>query len=211
MTSIVLIGGGGHARVLVEALRAGGVTIVGFIATAPTDASGVMAAIPFLCSEDEFLTQPRRDLKLVNGVGSIGNPERRRAVYERYRAAGLAFASVVHPATVIASDVTLDDGAQIMAGAIIQPGARIGANAIVNTGACIDHDCTIGAHAHIAPGAVLAGDVIVGEGVHVGAGATIKQGVRVGARSVVGAGAVVIADVAPGITVIGVPATAKKR
>jgi|SRR5579872_6955830 len=211
MSSIVLIGGGGHARVLVEALRTGGVAIVGFVAAAPTEASGIMAAIPFLGSEDEFLAHPRRDLKLVNGVGSIGNPQRRRAVYERYRAAGLEFANVVHPAAVIASDVILDDGAQVMAGAVIQPGAHIGANAIVNTGARVDHDCTIGAHAHISPGAVLAGDVMVGEGVHVGAGAAIIQGIRVGAGSVVGAGAVVVANVAPSTTVVGVPARAKVR
>ena len=86
-----------------------------------------------------------------------------------------------------------------MAGAIIQPGARIGRNVLVNTRAVVEHDCQIGDHCHIAPGAVLCGGVSVGEGAHVGAGAIVLGGVKLGAGSVVAAGAVVAKDVEAGV------------
>jgi len=70
----------------------------------------------------------------------------------------------------------------------------------------VDHDCQIGDHVHIAPGAALSGSVMMGEGCHVGVGATVMQGKTIGQGAVVGAGAVVVDDVAPGVTVYGVPA-----
>ena len=93
-----------------------------------------------------------------------------------------------------------------MAGAVIQPGTRLGVNTIVNTRASIDHDCIIGDHVHIAPGAVLSGEVRVGNCSHIGCGATIVQGVKLGEATVIGAGAVVLKDVPDGTTVVGVPA-----
>ena len=133
--------------------------------------------------------------RLANGVGSIGDGTRRR-VFERMKAAGYAFAHVEHPAATIAlAGVSLGEGAQIMAGAVVQPGVCIGADAIVNTRAAIDHDCVIGDHAHIAPGAVLCGEVVVGDDTHIGAGAVLIQGRRIGTGCLIGAGATVLRDV----------------
>ena len=146
------------------------------------------------------------DVRLVNGVGSTGSTASRRDIYDRFTREGYCFATVIHPSAIVAPEVQIEDGVQIMAGAILQAGSSVGSNAIVNTGAIIDHDCVVGAHAHIAPGAVLSGGVHVGSGAHIGTGACIIQGVSIGAASVVGAGAVVIKDVPPGVTTVGVPA-----
>lgn len=206
MSAIVILGAGGHARVLVEALNRAGTAITGFVVNAAEPASGVMAGIPCIGDDDTLLARGPAGLMLINGVGTVGDPRPRRAVYEKFRQAGFAFAAVIHPSAIVASDASLGDGVQLMAGCALQPGARIGANTIVNTGAMIDHDAIIGDHVHIAPGACLAGDVTVGASSHIGAGAIVIQGLRIGDGAMVAAGAVVTADVASGAIVMGVPA-----
>lgn len=145
-------------------------------------------------------------VRLVNGVGSISCTRNRRTVYDRFVQEQYGFATVIHPSAVVAPEVQIEDGVQVFAGAVVQTGCRLGANAVLNTGARVDHDCVIGAHAHVSPGVTICGAVCVGDGAHIGAGATVIQGIRIGAGSLVGAGALVIRDVPPGATVIGVPA-----
>ncbi len=208
MNRVIVLGAGGHARVLVEALRARDIDIDGFITNQPECGTGVMASLARIGNDQDLMARERQGITLVNGVGSIGRADVRRAVFETFRAAGFSFASVIHPTAMIASDVTIGEGAQVMAGAILQCGVRIGVNAIINTGAIVDHDSRIGDHAHVAPGASLAADVVVGAGAHVGAGATIIQGRRVGNEAIVGAGAVVVDDVPDRTIARGVPARA---
>jgi UDP-perosamine 4-acetyltransferase len=142
----------------------------------------------------------------VNGLGSVESTAKRAALFQRFKGKGYRFATVVHPSAVVAGDVVLEEGVQVMAGAVIQPGTRVGENTIVNTGAIVDHDCALASHVHVAPGAVLSGGVSIGEGTHVGTGAKIIQGVRVGSHSLVAAGAVVVDPVGERARVFGVPA-----
>lgn len=143
---------------------------------------------------------------LVNGLGFVAGPNRRREVYELFVRNGFSFLGVRHPRSNIDSDVALAGDAQIMIGAHLVSGSSIGPNAIINTGAIVDHGTQVGAHAHVASGAILCGDVHLGEGVFIGAGAVVLPGVVVGAATVVGAGSVVRADLAPNSRVAGVPA-----
>lgn len=206
MTRLIIIGAGGHARVVTEALLAAGVEIAGFVTNIDEQGKGAMKGMARIGTDRDLLAQSRDAVQLVNGVGSTGDPQRRIATFETFRAAGFAFATVTHPGAIIASDAILEEGAQIMAGAVLQPGVRVGMNAIVNSGAIIDHDSSIGAHAHIAPGACLAGDVTVGIGTHIGAGATVIQNIKIAEHAVIAAGAVVVKNVAAATIVMGVPA-----
>ena len=211
MTEFVVLGAGGHARVLVEALRRSSIVVSGFVTDTMETPVGNMAEMTRLGSDAELMNRPRNSVLLINGIGTTGDPHRRRAVFEKFRAAGFSFATVVHPSAVLAGDVILGEGAQIMAGAFVQPGARIGANTIVNTGAIVDHDSAIGDHVHLAPGACFAADVVCGASSHVGAGATVIQGIRIGADALIAAGAVVVDDVAAGAVVMGIPARPMRR
>lgn len=201
---VIVIGGGGHAKVLISTLLLQHRNVLGFVDLKPD--SPAVLGVTQLGNDDAILMHSPHQVRLVNGIGSIGSTEARRNVYEGFRHKQYIFESVIHPSAIIALDVDIESGAQVMAGAVIQPGSRLGSNAIINTGACIDHDCLIGAHAHIAPGATLSGNVTVGQGAHIGTGACIVQGVSVGTRAIVGAGAVVLRNVPDEITVIGVPA-----
>ena len=145
-------------------------------------------------------------IELANGVGSISSLVKRKATYDKFKSKGYKFSTVIHPTAIIADDVEIGEGVQIMAGVIIQTGCKIGDNTIINTGAVVEHDCIIEKHVHIAPGAVLSGGVRIGTMTHVGSSATIIQGIEIGANCLVGAGSVVIQNVPDNSKALGVPA-----
>lgn len=203
---MIILGAGGHAKVLVDSLRLQSIKLLGITDSDPNKKGQLLLGVPVMGNDEEVMKYPVETICLVNGVGSVRVNPRRRQLFEHFKSKGYQFASVVHPSAIIATDAVLSEGAQIMAGAIIQTGCRIGANAVINTGAIMDHDCHIGDHAHIAPGATLSGGVRIGNNTHIGTGATIIQGIQIGRNSLVAAGAVVIRDVPDDMTVAGVPA-----
>ncbi len=203
---IIVIGAGGHAKVVIGSLLAAGAEIIGALDDDVSLHGKNILGVAVLGGDSVLAGHEPKNVMLVNGIGSTSVPERRQAVFERLKEQGYGFAAVIHPSAVIAADVETGEGSQIMAGAVVQPGVRMGCNVIINTRAGIDHECRIGGHVHIAPGATLSGEVTVGEGSHIGTGATVIEGVSIGNRSVIGAGAAVIGDVAGGATVTGVPA-----
>lgn len=207
---VLILGAGGHAKVLVDALLASSAVIAGIVDPDPKLSGANILGVPVLGGDDVVGQFPAAEIQLVNGLGSIGVPVKRQQLFERFKGMGYNFATVVHPSAVLALDVELGEGAQVMAGAVIQAGSRIGRNTIINTRASIDHDCIIGNHVHIAPGVTLSGGVTVGEGTHIGTGATVVQGINIGKGCLVAAGAVVVRDVAAHTRVYGVPAREAK-
>jgi sugar O-acyltransferase (sialic acid O-acetyltransferase NeuD family) len=202
-----VIGSGGHARVLIAALKVAGTVPFACLDKDPARWKVQVLGVTVVGGEETLASLGAPDrVFLVNGVGSAAEPAARRAVWNKFSQLGYRFASVRDPRAMISEGVVIDDGAQVLAGSVIQPGTRIGSDAIINTGACVDHDCLIGPHAHIAPGAVLCGDVQIGDSSHVGAGAIVRQGVRVGTSAIIAMGAAVIRDVADHSIVGGIPA-----
>lgn len=204
--SIVILCAGGHAKVLVDALKLSGYSVIGLTDTDVSKVGSLVLGVPVLGNDDIIPSHKKEEILLVNGLGSVSRGYNRQALFEHFKNQGYEFSSVVHPSAIIASDVVLSEGTQVMAGVVIQASSRIGKNVLINTRASVDHDCIIGDHCHIAPGAVLSGGIIIGAGVHVGAGATIIQGIKIGQNALIAAGAVVISDVAEGTVVAGIPA-----
>lgn len=206
MKKVVILGAGGHTKVVAEILRLSGrYEITGFLDSALVGKK--IGGFPVL-GGDELLPRLRAEGISVAfvGVGGTGDNLPRMKIFERVSALGFSFANAIHPSATISDSAHLGQGVAVMAGAIINPDVVIGNNVIINTGAIIEHDCKIEAHVHISPGAVLCGGVHVGMGAHVGAGATVRQNIIIGARAIVGAGAVVVKDVPAGSVVTGVPA-----
>lgn len=195
---LVLIGAGGHGRVLMAAIDLLGGWIVGVSDTKLPTGVSAPGGQPSLRDDEIPERCPPDKVLLVNGVGSTGTPQARHEVFARWRARGYRFAVVVHPAAIVAASAALGEGVQVMAGAVVQNDARIGANSLVNTSAGVDHDCVLGETVHLAPGVTLSGGVTIGDRTHVGTGASVIQGVRIGSDVVIGAGAVVVGDVADG-------------
>lgn len=202
---VIIIGGGGHARVIADVLRLQGVRILGFTEIDDSRKS-LTSTVPYL-GDDAIIGQHHiEEVLLANGLGSINDTTARRKIYGTFSEQGYQFAVCIHPSAVIATDARIGEGSQIMAGSVVQPGCDIGRNVIINTRASLDHDCVIGDHVHVAPGVTLSGAVRVAAGAHIGTGATVIQGVTIGEYSMIGAGSVVLKDVADASVVVGVPA-----
>lgn len=203
---VILLGAGGHAKVLIDTLRLQSVEILGIVDTDPTKRGRELLGVPVIGSDDDVMKYSPQTIRLVNGIGSVRVNSLRRQLFEHFKGKGYQFEMVIHPSAIIGTEVTLFEGVQIMAGVIIQTGCQIGVNTIINSGSSVDHDCMVGNHVHISPGSVLSGEVLVEENVHIGTGAVIIQGMRIGANSLVAAGAVVTRNVLNDIAVAGVPA-----
>lgn len=203
---IVLLGAGGHAKVLLSLLRAIGANVLGVCDPALAAASVTSWRGVKVLGGDEVLDQlDATQVGLVSGVGRLLGSSRRQDMFVSLTARGFHFPALVHPAAWVDTSVQLGDGVQVMAGVVIQADTTIGVNSIINTGAKIDHDCIIGCHVHVAPAAVLCGAVSVACEAFIGAGSTITQGVSVGKFGIVGAGATLVKDLPAGHVVMSAP------
>lgn len=203
---LVLLGAGGHARVVASLAAALGVEVVAVFDDDPGRQGATLAGItiegPLPVALDAGLPAGCR------AVVAVGANAARAAIVRR---AALPWSTLVHPRAWVDPAASLGAGTVVFAGAVVQPGASLGAHVILNTAATVDHDCVLGDFVHLAPGVHLAGEVRVGEGALVGIGASVLPGRVVGAWARVGAGAVVVEDVPAGATVVGVPARGLAR
>lgn len=208
---VILLGAGGHARVLISLLRLIDRPIAALLDDDPHKLNTTLDGIPITTPIDALTQHPPDTVELVNAIGSAHRPTARQALYEKYTQAGYAFATLLHPAAIIAPQANIQAGAQVMAGAVIQANATLHPNCLINTAASIDHDTTVGMHTHIAPGVTICGGVTLGPCCHIGAGTTVVQGIRLGSSVVVGAGATVLSDIPNNQIVAGTPAKSLDR
>ena len=196
---VVVIGAGGHAKVVISTLQAAGVTVDLALDEDERKWGSKILNVPV-----EGPTNLIKRMENVTAVIAIGSNSVRKKIALEYP--NVRWLTVIHPRAYVHESVQIGEGTVVFAGAVIQPYTKIGSHVIINTSATIDHDCEIGDYAHIAPGSHLAGSVKVGEGTLIGIGASVIPGVKIGEWAIVGAGAVVIDDIPPYTTVVGVPA-----
>jgi len=183
-----LYGASGHAKVIVDILRA------------------INEPIEALFDDNEtihrLLDYPVLPSVEVKGplIISIGNNNIRKKIAEQVN---VKFGKAFHPSAIISATTTIDEGTVVMQGAIIQTGIYIGKHCIINTGASVDHECVIEDYVHISPHCTLCGNVKVGEGTWIGAGSTVIPGVKIGKWSIIGAGSVVTKDIPDGVLAVG--------
>ncbi|MCY4087371.1 MAG: NeuD/PglB/VioB family sugar acetyltransferase [Actinomycetia bacterium] len=195
----VIFGAGGHAKSLIELLRAGDELEPLCVLDDQPGERTELLGVPILGGREYLSPLRSAGLRLaLNAVGAIGRMHERAAIFDVLRAEGFELATVVDPGASVASSARLEPGVQVFAGVVIGADARIGRGVIINSGAVVSHDCVIGEYSHIAPGAILAGEVEVGGEVLVGMGVTAPVGLRIGAGAIVGNGCVLRADVASG-------------
>jgi sugar O-acyltransferase (sialic acid O-acetyltransferase NeuD family) len=203
MTGLLVVGAGGHGGVVADlAHAAGGWSEIAFLDDAPR-AALVQGLWPVLGPTALAATLAGR---FGAAAVAIGVADARLAFLDRLAAAGYSLPVLRHPFSAVGIAVSLGEGTVVLAGAVVNAGARLGRGCIVNTGATVDHDCILGDGVHVCPGAHLAGQVTVGRGAWLGIGCCVREGVRIGAGVTVGAGAAVVSDLPDGLTAVGVPA-----
>lgn len=203
-TNYILMGAGGHSSVLLDIINLKELNIVGVCD--PTLIKKNIKEwnnLPVL-GNDEYLKELNTNTyKIINGVGSVPNSNRRLELQKFIDGNGFSSPTLIHPFTSISQNAHISEkGVQIMAGSIIQGGTKVMNNVILNTNVSIDHDCVIRDNANISPGAVVCGNVEIEENVFVGCGARIINNVKIGKNSIIGAGSVILSDVTEGSKVI---------
>jgi len=208
---VIVVGAGGHGKVVVNLLLALGRTVVAAVEkTQPSSPRNVLG-VPVEGGDEVVLAHDPATVELALGIGMpterpIEGLAARRAEAVRFEARGYSFPPLVHPAAVVGAECSIAAGAQIMAGAVLQPCCLIAPFVIVNTGANVDHDCILCEGSHIAPGATLGGSVCIGRETLIGIGATVLQGVTVGSHALIAGGAMVTKDIGDRECCMGVPA-----
>lgn len=200
--ALVVIGAGGHARVILDVAACVGAHVTAIYDDVPRDGTWMLDDVAWGGTVADAHQLPAGTRFIV----AIGNNETRMRIGTSLMASGLVGAILAHPSATISPRVSVGAGTVIMAGAVINAGTSIGEHVIVNTRCSIDHDCHIDDGVHVAPGATLCGDVTLRNGAFAGAGSTFVPGARVGRWTTIGAGSTVLHPVPDGATVVGSPA-----
>lgn len=196
---VIIIGAGGHGKVIADIVQRSGDTVLGFLDDDRT-LPPMVCGIPLLGTIDDYVKFP--DVLFVIGTGKMGS---RRIISQRLN--GVQWYTAIHPNAVICPmETEIGEGTVVMAGAIVNACAQIGRHCIINTGAIVDHDNRIDDYSHISVGAKLAGTVSIGEDAWIGIGAVVSNNISICGGSLVGAGAVVVHSIEEPGTYVGVPA-----
>ena len=189
MKNVVIIGAGGHGKVVADIVRANGDIFVGFLDDAPK--SGVIGRV------SEVNKYPDAEI-----IIAIGNAD----VRKRLSNMNVKWYTAIHPTAVISPSAEIGVGTVVMPNSVINAGAIVGKHCIVNTGAIVEHDNVLGDYVHVSVGAKLGGTVKVGDSTWIGIGATVSNNISICGGCMIGAGAVVVRDINASGTYIGVPA-----
>ncbi|MBF0144441.1 MAG: NeuD/PglB/VioB family sugar acetyltransferase [Magnetococcales bacterium] len=207
LEEIVIIGGGGHGKVVIDLIESSTrLRIVGIVDHAIPQGTKIMG-YPVLGSDDELEEIYSQGVtRAAVGVGSVGDNGFRAQALQYAHVLGFTFEKLVHPSAYVSPHAQVGAGCQIMAGSVIQPGSIIGPHTVINTATVIEHDCRIGRNVFTGTAARVCGNVTVGDDGFLGAGCLILQSLQVGPRALVGAGSVVVQNIKDGARVKGVPA-----
>lgn len=192
--TVLIIGAGGHASVLVDTLRKQDYRIAGLVARDKPADHPIFEGLKWFSADEDVLSFNAGSIMLVNAIGSLPGQDVRFNVFSRFKELGYKFATIISPNAIVSSYAVLGEGVQVMPGAIVNANAHIGENSIINTGVIVEHDCHVGSHNHLAPGAVMCGGVKTDSHVHIGTGSNVIQGIHIGEHTVVGAGSTVTKD-----------------
>lgn len=198
MKELLIIGAGGHGKVVADIAKKCGYNKIAFL----DDNTNVKD-----CNGYKVVGRTKDFIKYdCDMFVAVGNSELRQKICSQLENENKSLITLVHPSAVIGDNVVLGKGTVVMACAVINPSSKIGNGVIINTCASIDHDNIIGDFAHISVGTHLAGLVTVGDNTFIGAGVTVINNIKITTNCTVGAGAVVIKDILEKGTYIGVPA-----
>jgi sugar O-acyltransferase (sialic acid O-acetyltransferase NeuD family) len=202
---IVVIGGGGHAKVVVAILR----KLEKYSIKGYTDLKdrGDLSGVSYLGTDSDFVNSANlRRENAALAVGQVGLGKVRCEIWSRIASKGMIFPAIVSPNSIVNEGVAIDEGVLVMDGSVVNSGAKLGRGVIANTHCTIEHDVILAEWVHLGPGATVCGDVTIGRFSMIGAGATVIEGKSIASEIIIGAGATVVDDLLePGIYV-GTPA-----
>lgn len=209
---IVLIGGGGHCRSVLDSIISMNKYSEILITDHSLPAGSTVMGCKVAGTDDILVDLFNDDIKdAVITIGNTGDPAKRRKVFNIAKQIGFRFPIIIDPSAVVSKEAHIEEGVFVGKKAVINAGASVGAMSIINTGSIVEHDCSIGSFVHVAVGAVVCGECRIGNDSFIGSNSTVIQCRKIGERSAIGAGAVVISDIGDNCTAVGVPAKVIKE
>lgn len=199
MDEIIVIGGGGHAKVVISVLKKSGYSIRGYT---DRECHGAILGVPYLGKDDVLsdIVRKHTGCKAIIGIGKIDASPLRLSLQNDIGVLGFDFPVISSPHSIVNEAVALGAGTAVLDGVVANSGAEIGRACILNTGSTVEHDCRIGENVHIAPGVTLSGGVTIGNNCMLGTGCNVIQSISICAGCLIGAGSTVVKDITePGI------------
>lgn len=207
--NLIMIGGGGHCKSVIDVAESAGYKILGII-DMPEEVGKSVLGYTVIGTDDD-IPQYADKAEFIITAGFIKNPSIRVRIFEKVKQAGGKLATIVASTAHVSRYATLGEGTVVMHQAVVNAGAKIGENCIINTFCNIEHDAVIGAQCHISTGTMVNGDCKVGERVFIGSQSVLANGITVGDDIIVGAGAVVRKSISEKGVYAGNPADLKVR
>lgn len=197
MKEILLVGGGGHCKSVIDVIETGSDYRIAGIIQPSSDGTAPVLGCPVL-GEDKDLPKITKSISnAVVTVGQINTSTLRRHLFDQLKQLGVTLPVLVSPKAYVSTYAGVGEGTVVMHGVVINATAQVGANGIINSMALVEHDAVIGHHCHISTGARVNGGVVIGDGCFIGSGTVLHHGVRIGSNSIIGAGCVISSDIAP--------------
>jgi sugar O-acyltransferase (sialic acid O-acetyltransferase NeuD family) len=201
---LILIGGGGHCKSVIDAAESSGYSILGILDLSENVGKSVCGIN--IIGTDDAITTYINDAVFIISAGYVKNPHLRIELYSKVKQAGGIFATIIASTAHVSKYATIGEGTVALHQSCVNAGAQIGDNCIVNTFANIEHDVQIGEHTHISTGAMINGGCIIGKSVFVGSQSAIKHGISIVDNVLIGASSYVDNDICEKGTYIGIPA-----
>lgn len=206
MEDLILIGGGGHCRSVIDSIKSTNKFNIAGILDIKDNIGKYIDGVEIIgCDDDIGLIYKRGIKNAFITIGSIGNTYIREYLYKKIRFIGFNFPIIKDSSAIVSSNSFIGEGTFIGKGSIINSGTYIGKNCIINTGSILEHNCNIGDFVHISPGSVLSGDVKIGDKTHIGVNSTIIQGINIGKNCIIGGGSVVVKNIDENVKAYGNP------
>lgn len=209
---LLLIGAGGHCRVILDLLFVSKEYEVAGIIDLPQRLNNIVSGAPVVGTDGDLPKFFKKGIKhCFISMGSVGDPQLRVKLYGLARKIGFIFPNLIHPSALVSLQIKLGEGNYIAPGVIINAGTFIGNNCIINTGSIIEHDCKLGDFVHISPGVILSGGVSIGSNTHVGTGSLVIQNLKISEKTIIGAGSVITKNIRSGIIAYGNPCKERRN
>ena len=190
MKSLILIGGGGHCKSVIEVAESAGYEIKGILDMPDEVGKEVLPGHKVIGTDDE-IPQYVEECDFVITVGFIKNPALRIKLYNKVKAAGGRLATIIASTAHVSKYAELGEGTVIMHHAFVNAGAKIGDNCIINTFVNIEHDAEVGNQCHISTGTMVNGECKIGENCFIGSQSVCANCIEIASDIIVGAGSVV--------------------
>ncbi len=196
MDNLILIGGGGHCRSVLDSIKSTNRFNIAGIIDLEQNVGSLINGVKVIGTDEDYekIFSEGINFAFIT-IGSVTSTSLREKTYHKLSTIGFEFPSIIDSTAIISSNVKIGKGTFVGKGAIINSNSQIGHSCIINTGSIIEHDCVIEEFCHIAPGSTLSGGVKVGKSTLIGTNSTVIQGIKIGSNTIIGAGSVVVKNI----------------